>query len=86
MKQPHWVPTLLLPLYLQASHHYDTWPKLDQICRRRPNFIVDIEVWLQDDPMRHSVTLRSLIFSWTSLLGFQSTGIPFFAQIAFPGF
>ena len=22
VKQSHWVPTLLLPLYLQASHHF----------------------------------------------------------------
>ena len=48
--------------------------------------IVYTEVWLQSDPMRHSVTLGSLIFAWTSLSGFQSTEIPFFAQAAFSGF
>ena len=82
MKQSHWVPTLLLPLYLQVSHHFATWSKVDQIDWRRPSLIVDTEVWLQDDPMRHSVTLQSLIFVWTSLSGLQSTGITFFAQAA----
>ena len=41
---------------------------------------------MQGDPMRHSITLLSLIFAWTALSGFQSTGIPFFAQAAFSGF
>ena len=56
-EQSHRVPTLLLPLYLRASHHFATWLKVDQIDWRRPSLIVDTEVWLQDDPMRHSVTL-----------------------------
>ena len=56
-KQSHWVPTLILPLYLRASHHFATWLKVDQIDWRRPSLIVDTEVWLQYDPMRHSVTL-----------------------------
>ena len=86
MKRPHWVPTLLLPLYLQASHHFATWPKVDLIDWRRPSLIVDTEVWSQNDPMRHSDMLQSLTFSWISLSGFQSTGIPFFAQVAFSGF
>ena len=34
----------------------------------------------------HSRTLWSLTFAWTALSGFQSTGIPFFAQAAFSGF
>ena len=86
MKQPHWVPTLLLPLYLQASHHFAAWSKVDQIDWRRLSLIVDTEVWLRDDPMIHSVMLQSLIFAWTALSGFQSIGIPFFAQAAFSGF
>ena len=36
--------------------------------------------------MRHSVALLSLTFAWTALSGFQSTGIPFFAQAALSGF
>ena len=56
-EQSHWVPTLLLPLYLRASHHFATWLKVNQIDQRRPSLIVDTEDWLQDDPMRHSVTL-----------------------------
>ena len=86
VKWSHWVPTLLFPLYPQASHHFATWSKVDQIDWRHLSLIVNIEVWLQDDPMRHSVTLWSLIFAWTALSGFQSTGIPFFAQAAFSGF
>ena len=34
----------------------------------------------------HSRMLWSLTFAWTALSGFQSTGIPFFAQAAFSGF
>ena len=34
----------------------------------------------------HSRTLWSLTFAWTALSGFQSTGIPIFAQAAFSGF
>ena len=79
VERSHRVPTLLLPLCLQASHHFAVWSKVDQIDWRRPRLIVDIEVWSQDDPMRHSVTLWSLIFARTALSGFQSTGIPFFA-------
>ena len=30
----------------------------------------------------HSRTLKSLIFAWTAPSGFQSTGIPIFAQAA----
>ena len=86
VKQSHWVPTLLLPLYLQAPHHFAAWSKVDQIDWRRLSLIVDTEVWLRDDPTRHSVTLRSLTFSWTSLLGFQSTGIRFFAQVSLSSF
>ena len=48
--------------------------------------IVDTEVWMQNDLMRHSVTLWSLIFSWTAFSGFQSTGIPLFSLAAFSGF
>ena len=57
VKQSHRVPTLLLPLYLQASHHFASWPKVDQFDWRHPSLIVDTEVWSQDDPMRHSGTL-----------------------------
>ena len=77
VKQPHWVPTLLLPLYLKASYHFATWLKVDQIGWRRPTLIVDTEVWSQDDPMRHSNTIQSLTFAWISLSGFQSIGIIF---------
>ena len=56
-EQSHRVPTLLLPLYLRASHHFATWSKVDQIDWRRPSLIVDTEVWMQGDPMSHSVTL-----------------------------
>ena len=48
--------------------------------------IVDAEFRMRSDPMRHSVTLLSLTFAWTALSGFQSTGIPIFAQAAFSGF
>ena len=85
-EQSQWVPTLLLPLYPRASNHFATWLKVDQTDRCRPSLIVDTEVWMQGDPMRHSIMLWSLIFSWTALSGFQSTGIPFFAQAAFSGF
>ena len=34
----------------------------------------------------HSRTLWSLTFAWTALSGFQSTGIPIFAQAALSGF
>ena len=47
---------------------------------------VDTGFWMQSDPMRHSITLLSLIFAWTALSGFQSTGIPLFAQAAFSSF
>ena len=47
---------------------------------------VDTGFRTQGDPMRHSITLLSLIFAWTALSGFQSTGIPIFAQAAFSGF
>ena len=47
---------------------------------------VDTGFWMQSDSMRHSITLLSLIFAWTALSGFQSTGIPIFAQAAFSGF
>ena len=47
---------------------------------------VDTGFWMQSDPMRHSITLLSLIFAWAALSGFQSTGIPIFAQAAFSGF
>ena len=50
-------------------HHFATWLKVDQIDWRHPSLIVDTEVWLQDDPMRHSITLLSLIFAWTALSG-----------------
>ena len=30
-EQSHWVPNLLLPLCLRASHHFATWLKVDQI-------------------------------------------------------
>ena len=59
---------------------------MDLIDWCRPSLIVDTKVRMQGDPMRHSVTLQSLTFAWTSLSGFQSTGIPFFAQAAFSGF
>ncbi|WP_032704972.1 hypothetical protein, partial [Pseudomonas syringae] len=32
------------------------------------------------------ILFKSLSFAWTALSGFQSTGIPIFAQAAFSGF
>ena len=54
--------------------------------RRNLSQIVDAEFRVRSDPMRHSVTLLSLTFAWTALSGFQSTGIPIFAQAALSGF
>ena len=56
--------------------------KLTDRCR----LDVDTGFWMPSDPMRHSITRLSLIFAWTALSGFQSTGIPIFAQAAFSGF
>ena len=47
---------------------------------------VDTGFWMQRDPMRHNIMLLSLTFAWTALSGFQSTGIPIFAQAALSGF
>ena len=71
VKRPRWVPTLLLPLYLQASHHLATWSKVDQIGWRHPSLIVDADVWLQDDPMRHSDALHIPNFFLDRPFGFS---------------
>ena len=83
MKQSRWVPTLLLPLYLQAFHHFATWPKVDQIDWRRPSLIVGTKVWSQDDPMRHSDKLQSLTFPGLPFRVFNPPGFPFLPKPPF---
>ena len=86
MKQSHWVPTLLFPLYLKASHHFATWPKVDQIDWHHLSLIVDTEVWLQDDPTGHNYTLLIPNFFLDIPFWFSVHRDTFFAQASFSDF
>ena len=61
-------------------------PKMIELIRS-PEFVIEeIEVVLK--VIRRDIVIRfnSLIFAWTALSGFQSTGKPFFAQVSLSGF
>ena len=59
-------------------------PKMIELIRNSE--LVGEEIILK--VIRRDIVIRfnSLTFSWTALSGFQSTGIPIFAQAAFSGF
>ena len=67
----HLVHSLLRPTMIELSRN------LEFVCE---------EIVLK--VIRRDIVIRfdSLTFSWTSLSGFRSTGIPFFAQVSLSGF
>ena len=59
-------------------------PKMIELTRSSEFISEDIVLKV----IRRDIVIRfnSLIFTWTALSGFQSTGKPFFAQVALSGF